>query len=531
MKAIYILLFMGLAFAQIDRFYVEVEPNPWQINLSLDLNIKAIDKNWNTVKDYEWEAFIYIYDSNWNDITEETKIVDIWWITDWVITFSANDKWEKKLSKSVRFFKEWKYKLVVEDTEDEKIKWEIEIEIWWWLDNVLKGTISIKNPIDWTSQSESSVDVIASTNMPNTQYKILLNWKEVTSWITDQNWDINDVVEWVNWENNLEIQLLDANNKVIWKNSVKFNISVEEDIYKELKIKPGMNVTVNEEVIFELETTKEAEEVVIKIWNIWEYNMTKKNSNLYEFKNIFSKEGIYDIDLKIKYNWKIKNYNKIKTISVNKWIIVKNVKFKFEPINNKINLNWEYEWSPSWFEILYWISKDKLDKSFTSQTNSATLDIMPWQVYYFQIYPLNSLNQKEGKPSDILEVWPFHPSWWPWSCIIKNIKINYRMLSWEVEIYRNLVPWATKYIISVSDTLTWEYKVLAEINNTSYKIPYDKTSKKPIYKYFKVEALCEDWSKVQVWDIKKIKVWPEKFFIAFLIITIIIYLYIRFLKN
>lgn len=222
----FISLYSSVFAADVDRFEVKLTPDRAKVWESLDLNIKAVDKNWNIVEDYKGKVLILSESDRDAVIPEE------------VYGFTTQDQWEKKFENAVKFSKSWTQDITIYDWDKETIfgRTTAEITDSW---EAINTEIEIISPDDWLTIWESKIKISGST-VKNHKIKIILNSSEEF----DLNSDWNGIFEkelnnLKNWENTIKAQVFDADMNVIWESSeIKIKVETNGLSIKSLKLLP-----------------------------------------------------------------------------------------------------------------------------------------------------------------------------------------------------------------------------------------------------------------------------------------------------
>ncbi len=215
--------------AEIDHFEVKLEPEKAKVWESIDLTISAVDKNNNTVTDYEWTTLIF---SETNPEVELPIALD-----NSSYKFTSADQWKVKFENWVKFLKKWVQNINVYDFNDDKVFGVAEIEI---IEAEKKETLNIDilSPESWLTIPENKVKVSWSTSK-NHKVIVLVNDKEFNT-ISNSNWiyevEANNLVDW---ENNIISRVLNSEWEVVWESKeVKIKLESGNIVIKELKIIP-----------------------------------------------------------------------------------------------------------------------------------------------------------------------------------------------------------------------------------------------------------------------------------------------------
>lgn len=231
----FLLLSFNLSYAfawTIDHFQVEfAKSSAWKFE-SLDIIIKAVDKNNDIVKDYTWNVIWISQTDDWVELPEEL------WSDEWY-SFQLSDQWIKKFENWVKFSASWEQNISIYDTNDyENITgiWEIKIVE---ADSKTEAEIEILNPETNTTLPENKVIVSWATNK-NHQVKIELNNTKNFNTTSNSDWIFEKEIEWLQpWENTLKAYVLDSDEKVIWESSkVIIKIDDNKPQFKKIVLSP-----------------------------------------------------------------------------------------------------------------------------------------------------------------------------------------------------------------------------------------------------------------------------------------------------
>ncbi len=235
------LLFIFLAFtlfsyswvfaSWIDHFEVEFNPSTVKVNETLDLTIEAVDKNNETVLDYEWTILIF------SESDPEAELPSA--LEENSFTFSASDQWKIKFENWVKFKSDWTQNIHVYDLNDETVFWVAESIVEEQVEIVTNIDISIISPENWLTIWENSIWISWTTNK-NHQVKIIVNWTEELLTTSNSDWIFEKTVENLNdWEVSLVAKILDADWNVIWESDeVKISVELSSLSIKNVKLTP-----------------------------------------------------------------------------------------------------------------------------------------------------------------------------------------------------------------------------------------------------------------------------------------------------
>jgi len=280
------------AFAALDYFEVVLGQDKAEVWQSLDITITAVDKNGETVTDYDGSILVFSESDASadfpNDLSENSY------------TFEVSDEGEVKFENAVKFSTAGTQDIHVYDLNDENILWVAEVEISE-KEQVKDMEISIYTPEEGLTIGKNSVKVSWGTTK-NHQIKIVLNGdKEVTTTSNDDGIFEKELVELVEWENSIQAFVLDSDENEVWS-SEKVTVKVNSDApeLNSIKITPSWEVDAETEISVEVYSSAglSSSEVIlndiITVLDEWE-------NGLYSGKLIAPKEpGFYYIDVILK---------------------------------------------------------------------------------------------------------------------------------------------------------------------------------------------------------------------------------------
>ena len=263
---IFVLLFTlqaSVTFAALDRFEVVLWQNSAKVWQSLDITITAVDKNGETVTDYDGSILVFSESDASadfpNDLSENSY------------TFEVSDEWQVKFENAVKFSAEGTQDIHVYDLNDENILWVVEIDISE-KEAVKDLDISIYTPEKWLTIGKNSVTVSWGTSK-NYRVRIMLNWdKEILTTSNDDGIFEKEVGDLVEWENRLQAFVLDSDENVVGSTEeiiIKVNSNAPE--LKQIKITPTWEMDAGTEISVEVYSSAglSSSEVILNDIIVW----------------------------------------------------------------------------------------------------------------------------------------------------------------------------------------------------------------------------------------------------------------------
>ena len=196
-------LFISSSFAwDFAWFTVKVNHSNVKVWQAVDLDIKAVDNDWNVVQDYQWDILIVVKDGD-NELSPDDYSVP----NDGTYSFTEHDMWEKIFIKWLIINKKWCFKVHIEDFDTAKF-WDAYIGVWQKCDiTLLSWSKKIK-----LSSSKNTKQVIHSKIIINEKsFKISNEYNEINRLI--DSWKLKQAL-------NKFIQIYPINNSTRNLNSL-----------------------------------------------------------------------------------------------------------------------------------------------------------------------------------------------------------------------------------------------------------------------------------------------------------------------
>jgi len=226
-----LLLFLNISYAfawVVDHFEVSFnkqEANVWE---ALDLTIKAVDENWDVVKDYMWN--IIGFSETDDEVELPTELASDNWYT-----FTAANEWVMKFENWVIFHKPWEQELWIYDSDaNENTIWLAKVKIKK-TEEKSNVDIEILSPDNDLTIWKPNIKVSWKTEK-NHQILIVVNDDKEFSTISNSEWYFEKEIEWLKtWKNVIQSHILDSEWKKIG-NSNKVIITIDDTLPKFKKI-------------------------------------------------------------------------------------------------------------------------------------------------------------------------------------------------------------------------------------------------------------------------------------------------------
>ena len=294
LKFIFILLCVqaGTALAALDHFEVILGQETAQVGESMDITIKAVDKNDEVVTDYDGSILVFSESDAEADFPNE--------LSENSYTFQTSDQWEIKFENAVKFKNPGLQDIYVYDLNDENILGIAEVEIG--AKEVVKDLeISIYTPENGLTIGKNSIKVSGWTSK-NHQIKILLNWEQdIRTTSNDDGIFEKEVEGLIDGENNIQAFVLDSDeNEVGASKEVMIKVQSDAPELKTINITPTWEVDTETEISVEVYSSPglSSSEVILNdiITSLSEWDNGVYTGTI----NAPSEPGDYDIDVILK---------------------------------------------------------------------------------------------------------------------------------------------------------------------------------------------------------------------------------------
>ena len=512
-------------------FSVEVTPSSFDVNEAVDITIKATTSNNETVKDYQGDVFI--------EVEGIVDTADYTVPSDGLYTFLPQDQGVKLFSKGLTIKKAGTFTIKVSDIINDSIVGQKTIIVGTTAPTTTTETVTLISPVPGGVEKNSIANIMASAPaLPNAPYEIYIDNNAVSQWTTNANGDISAYVSGITeWDNTLQIKILNANNEVIGESQiVSFAYQpIKDGVFNSIKITPSWQLKQWEKASFTVNSSDSVTSAQLKLSDGKSIPMDKKSAW------VFTKEVVMDIEWNIKVNvdlivlWQTKNYSGVATIIVEKWTAIGKIRLYSDSIDKtKLNVTRETIGIAPQYKIEYGTSQNNLNLTTTVQTNEIIIENLNiGDMYYFRITPLDASSIPSGTPSEITQA----KIWEDITCTVVGIVVTTWQIGEKYYLMRSWVVNIEKYVVYRSDFETSEItnmQKIGETTGTMFEYPFKKLSKKEVYAYYLIEGVCKDGTTLKVDNVKKIVVGPAENILLVILISIFgytIYKLYGFSKN
>jgi len=521
-----------------DKFIVDISPDSFDINEAVDVTVKAVLNDGTTVKDYEADIWM---DVEWVIDTTDSVVP-----SDHIYPFHPEDQWVKLFSKGLMIKVPGTYKFVVMDLLADDIKWEATIIVDDSTEDVWTSAVDIISPVDGGVETNFTIEVLAdAVDLPNTPYQVLLNDFVQYESVTTEMGHISAYLTGAqDWQNVLEIRIIDINGVVLWKSQkITFNYkSSLDDIFQGIELS-NSSIKQWEKITFNVNTNEDVTSVEMRLSNGQSFPMDRITAWTFTKQILAENAGAVNVSLSAMVAGNVKIYSDVASYTVQEYISIGNIKVVTDVVDkSSVMVSWDPVGSVSNYKVEYWTNPDALTFSQNVITNEIKLqNLNPEQKYYIKISPLDMNGNLIGIPSEVQEIQPGHlgpttdggdedvPT-----CVIKNIDYSTWMIGDKYYLTWSEVENVEKYIVYKSDWLT---SVLSDMNkvwettDTRFEYWFDTNTRRHTYSYFVVQAICSDGSAVQIGNVKKVHVGPVDDLLLFIVVLLFLYMVYKLYKS
>lgn len=503
-----------------DAFVVDVVPSSFNVNEAVDITIKAVTANGDVVKDYQGDVFI--------EIEGIVDTADYTVPSDGLYTFLPEDQWVKLFSKGLTIKKAWTFTIKVSDIINDSIIGQKTIIVGTIQDTTAPDTITLISPVPGGIEKNSIANIIATTpTLPNAPYEIYINNNLVSQGMTNANGDITAYISGITeWDNILQIKILNANNEVIGESQVvSFGYQpIKDGVFIGIKILPIGSIKQWEKASFTVNSSDSVTSAQLKLSDGKSIPMDKKSAWVFTKDVLMDTQGNLQVGVDLIVLWQTKSYTGVATIVVTTGTAIGKIRLYSDSVDKtKLNVTREVIWTAPQYKIDYGTSKDDLNLNTIVPTNEIVIENLDiGDTYYFQITPLDSTGNPSGTPSEITEAKIGETV----SCIVVGITVTGQKIGEKYYLVRNAVNNIDKYIIYRSDFETSEISNMQKVGETTglmFEYPFNKLAKKDGYAYYLVQGVCKDGTTLNIDSVKKIQTGPAENIMLVILISLFMY--------
>ncbi len=234
-------------------------PTTARVGEAIDVTLRAVDKDNRTVSSY-LGSVIFSPENSGDIVPSPGK----------AISFTANDKWEKKFSKGVIFKKSGKQKIEVYSLSDDEVQWELTVMVEpesTVSTNNADNTITLITPENWSKITADSV-IISGKTRKNSKVNIKLNGQLMgSSVLSDDIGIFNKTINGITQESNIiTAELIDGTDKVLaTSQEVKFDRMTSNIATYAVTINPSSTVEASSPIELVVDATPGLSELSVSI--------------------------------------------------------------------------------------------------------------------------------------------------------------------------------------------------------------------------------------------------------------------------
>lgn len=514
-----------------DAFIVEIVPSSFDVNETVDITIKAVKANGEIVKEYQGDVFI--------EIEGIVDTADYTVPSDGLYTFLPQDQGMKLFSKGLAIKKSWTFTIKVSDIINDSIMGQKTIIVGATQDTIATEMITLISPVPGGIEKNNIANIMASApTLPNAPYEIYINNNSVSQGMTNANGDISAYVSGITqWDNILQIKILNANNEVIGESQViSFGYEpIKDGVFVSIQIQPTGTIKQWEKSTFTVNSSDSVASALIKLSDGKSVPMDKKSAWIFTKEILMDTEGNLQVDVDLIVLWQTKSYTGVGTVIVKKGTAIGKIRLYSDSIDKtKLNVTRETIGTAPQYKIQYGTSQNNLNLAAIVQTNEIIIENLGiGDTYYFQITPLDSAGNPSGTPSEITEAKIGDAI----SCVVVGITVRDEQIGEKHYLIRTAVNNIEKYIIYRSEFETSEINQMQKVGETTgvmFEYPFNKLAKKEWYAYYLIEGVCKDGTTLKIDNVKKITVGPAENILLVILISLFAYTIYRlygFSKN
>ncbi len=231
--------------ASVDHFEVTLTPTSANVWEALDITIEAVDKNSETVPNYNGTIIIF------SETDKDAEFPTV--LKDSTYKFTSADQGKVKFENAIKFKNPWKQSIQVYDLDDDTIMGMAEADIsQWWSSNQWEE-INILSPENGITLGKTNI-IVSWTTTKNHRIILVINNKDEINTTSDSSWAFEKEITLQEWENFIKAQVLDADNKKIGESeNVSVKVSAGKPALHSIKVTPQDDVEpetpINVEVI------------------------------------------------------------------------------------------------------------------------------------------------------------------------------------------------------------------------------------------------------------------------------------------
>jgi hypothetical protein len=542
-------------FAQVVRLDVTVNPSTIKVNEFADVTIRAIDSAGNVVTTYgnnnDGDILMYIEEYGSNAMNNPDFILP--WSGFYF--FEAADQWARVFSKGLTVLTPGTYTLKVSELFNTAIKWEARFTVVWTWTLPQQSNVIVTSPTSGSTITTDTLNVIGTTQLPNTPIAFYIDAIKVQDSLSDQNANFNIFITWVQpWNHRLEVRAMDlAQTQVGTSWPIPFTYAAQNtntSLLLGVEVQPSNQVAQNAAVTIIVTTDPSVTAATLQIAS-WPQLPTERQMPGRFVRQVTMNEiwsfPVHVILTAPQVTREFRDQERITVSASERRILTLNATVPLERNRNAIDLMWTYTGVINNFRVMYGLNPADMAQMITVTTPQTTLTRQDTsQTWFIQVWPVDSDNNVIWLPSPITSV--------PWlppvntdalleikpaptpknACNTGNIPLRTTIMNERYYLAWDPVPGAIGYMIYRAEQQPWSIAQMMKVWETAqtmYEYMFDPNAKADKYAWYAVQARCEDWTSAIVDDIKKVKVWPMDTIIVMIMASLLVYGLSRVVKS
>ena len=503
-----------------DAFIVDVVPSSFNVNDAVDITIKAVTADGNVVNTYQGDVFI--------EIGGIVDSADYTVPSDGLYTFMPEDQGVKLFSKGLIIKKAGTFTIKVSDIINDSIIWQKTVIVGTTEPITGAKSIELMSPVPGGIEKNNIANVLAAApTLPNAPYEIYINNNQVSQGSTNANGDISAYVSGITqWDNILQIKILNANNEVIGESEVvSFTFEpIQDGIFNSIKITPSWPIKQWDKATFTVNSSESVTSAQIKLSDGKSIPMEKQSAWIFTKDIMMDTQWNLEVAVDLIVLGQTKSYTGIANIVVETWISIGKIRLYSDSIDKtKLNVTRETIGSATQYKLEYWTSQNNLNLSANVQTNEIILDNLTiGETYYFRITAMDELGNPIGNTSEITQAKIGEIV----SCTVVGIVVTDKMIGEKYYLVRTAADNIEKYVIYRSDFETSDINTMQKVGETTwtmFEYPFNKAAKVKKYAYYLVEGICTDGTALKIDSVKKIVVGPAENILLVVLMSLFAY--------
>lgn len=203
-------------------------------------------------------------------------------------------------------------------------------------------------------------------------------------------------------------------------------------------------------------------------------------------------------------------YQDVSMLTVQENIAIGTVMFYTEAVDRtSITMSWQVLGQADQFLVRYGTNQDNLNQEMTVDTTEIQIsNIVPTNVYYFQITPLDQSGDIIGTPSEIREIDPSSLQAQV-TCIVDGITLRTEEIDDRYFFVWDAVENAERYVVYRSEVMTSiisEMRKVGETTQTRFEYPFNREALSQEFAYYAVVAICANGREILLDEVQKVEV-------------------------